>query len=229
MALTLQIKVETSCQHVSIELQITDKFIYLLNTSRTIVEVQETRWCSLVADFQLSTRTHSHSSPWTDQKPWESMKTIYNMEPREHCSQSTEPDKVSGQRVWSKNSEEVLSDQRNGSGRLTVLCFLFHAVQTFLQCCWSFRSLRRDSELFRSLSVGQTCVHLPGEGNTMSSSVAYWNTLTSNRPDRRNRSGCRRGRHHIHTPGRVQSGRWHLDETHGRQTDEGAFKNTACI
>lgn len=40
MALTLQIKVETSSQRVSGELQITEKFIYLLNTSRTISQVQ---------------------------------------------------------------------------------------------------------------------------------------------------------------------------------------------
>lgn len=32
----------------------------------------ETCWCGSVEDFQLSTRTRSHSSPWTDQKPEES-------------------------------------------------------------------------------------------------------------------------------------------------------------
>lgn len=126
--------------------------------------------------------------------------TNYNMEPQEHCSQST---KCQSHNVtlsyWSKNSEEVLSDQRNGSGRLTVCSLL---PVWFL---WSYFTVFTATE---QTSVEQITV-----------------LLTSNRPDRRNRSGCRGGRHHIHTPGRVQSGRRHLEETHRRQTDSGVFKN----
>lgn len=36
--------------------------------------------------------------------------------------------------------------------------------------------------------------------------------LTNNKLDKQNQSGCRGGRHHIRTPGRVRSARRHLDE-----------------
>lgn len=199
MALTLQIKVETSSQRVSGELQITEKFIYLLNTSRTISQVQLRHVGVVLWRTSSSAPEHAHTvlpEPTRNQKS--------HADKLQHGASGTlQSVKCQSHNVtlsyWSKNSEEVLSDQRNGSGRLTV-CSLLPVL--FL---WSNFTVFTATE---QTSVEQITV-----------------LLTSNRPDRRNRSGCRGGRHHIHTPGRVQSGRRHLEETHRRQTDSGVFKN----
>ncbi len=106
--------------------------------------------------------------------------------------------------VWEKERTLQLHSSHWG-----IHCFSWpqHWLKIHLKCCE--HSFLKISTVQR-ITVTGLLLWITGTKQICSP----WEILTSNRLDRQNRSGCRGGRHHIRTPGRVLSARWHLDETH---------------